>query len=306
VELSQHMVRKEKQNTAIHVTRTSMICEIVLTFVKIIAGVLGRSQAMISDAIHSGSDLVSTAAVMIGIKLSGKEADEKHPYGYERMESVASVLLSLCLAITGAGIGYSGLKTIISGAYQNMEPPEMIALVAAGGSILFKEFLYWFLRHYAIKLNSSILMADAWHHRSDVLASIGTLVGIYGAQHGVLILEPIASVLISCCILKVAITVFKDAINEMIDCRGEQQIEEEIRSLVEQHKEVIAIGLLNSRKFGMKLYVDLDVYVDYHLSLNEANLIAIELHDLIEENIPVVKHVIVRTLPIGIPELEAE
>ena len=151
---------------------------ILLSVIKLIAGIIGHSNAMISDAIHSASDVFSTFVVLIGIKLSTKKADREHPYGHERLECVAALLLAFVLFITGLGIGYDALKNIIQGNYSHLQVPSILALGVAIISILTKEGMYWYTRYYAKKMDSSALMADAWHHRSDAFSSIGALIGI--------------------------------------------------------------------------------------------------------------------------------
>ncbi|WP_219711890.1 cation diffusion facilitator family transporter, partial [Clostridioides difficile] len=172
---------------------------------------IGKSSAMLSDAVHSASDVLSTIVVMVGIKISEKQPDREHPYGHERMECVASIILSVALAITGAGIGYSGIKKIFSEQYNTLSAPSGIALTAAVLSIVIKEWMYWFTRNAAKHTNSDALMADAWHHRSDALSSVGSLIGILGARLGYAILDPIASVVICGCILKAALDIFKES-----------------------------------------------------------------------------------------------
>lgn len=288
---------QKESTTAIKVSKISLIFEATLTIYKMFAGIIGHSGAMISDAVHSASDVFSTIVVMVGVKMAGKEADEKHPYGHERMESVAALILAVCLAITGIGIGYNAILIIYSGEYKSLVVPEKIALIAALVSIIVKEAMFWYARYYGKKLRSSALIADAWHHRSDAMSSIGSLIGIYGAQKGILILEPAASLVISIFIIKVAIGIFCDSLNEMMDCAGEAEVEEKIRELTIQVQGVQGICILKTRKFGTKLYVDLDIYVDCEMTLDDANLISIAVHDAIEEKFPVVKHVIVRVLP---------
>ena len=172
----------------------------VLSGFKFFAGVTGNSGAMISDSIHSFSDVITTVIAWIGVKASKKEADSAHPYGHERMECIASLFLGIILLATGLGVGKVGLENIISGDYETLAIPGTISLVAAIVSIVSKEAMYWYTRYYARLINSSAFLADAWHHRSDAFSSIGSLIGIGGAMLGFPVMDSVASVVI--CLFK--------------------------------------------------------------------------------------------------------
>ena len=152
------------------VSAVSIISNIALTVFKLLAGIIAHSGAMISDAVHSASDVFSTFVVIIGIKLSSKESDKEHPYGHERMECVAAIFLSTILCITGLGIGGAALKNIITRNYSNLAMPGILALIAAFVAIATKEGMYWYTRINAIKIESSELLADAWHHRYEAVS----------------------------------------------------------------------------------------------------------------------------------------
>ncbi len=269
----------------------------LLSVIKLIAGVIGHSNAMISDAIHSASDVFSTFVVLIGIKLSTKMADKEHPYGHERLECVAALLLAFVLFITGLGIGYDALKNIIQGNYSHLQVPSILALVVAIISILTKEGMYWYTRYYAKKMDSSALMADAWHHRSDAFSSIGALIGILGARMGYPIMDSIASLVIFLFIAKAAYDIFKDAIDKMVDHSCDEKTENELRYYIEQNQNVIHIDLLQTRIFGNKIYVDIEIALDGTLTLQEAHGIAEKVHDDIESHFPKVKHIMVHVNP---------
>ena len=165
---------------AMHVSVLSIFINIALSLLKLLAGVIAKSGAMISDAVHSVSDVLSTFVVIVGVKLAGKQPDSDHPYGHERMECVAAVVLAVVLAATGVGIGISGVQKIASSGSGSLEVPGVLALVAAIVSIVVKELMYQYTRRTAKKIRSGALMADAWHHRSDALSSVGSLVGVLG------------------------------------------------------------------------------------------------------------------------------
>ena len=190
-----------KKDLAMHISFVTIIINIILSLFKFIAGVISHSSAMISDAVHSASDVLSTIIVMIGIKASQKTSDKEHPYGHERIECVASFLLSVALFITGLSIGVDAAKTIVLKTYENKESIGFIALIAAVLSIVTKEWMFWYTRSGAKKLSSTALMADAWHHRSDALSSVGALIGIGLSMAGFPIFDPIASIIICVLIL---------------------------------------------------------------------------------------------------------
>ncbi|MFR5397494.1 cation diffusion facilitator family transporter, partial [Anaerostipes caccae] len=251
------------QKTAMHVSSISIIVNLLLSLFKLIAGIIARSDAMISDAVHSASDVLSTIVVIVGAKMSSKESDAEHPYGHERIECVSSIILSGVLLVTGIGIGIVGLKKIIAGSTgDDLTVPGILALMAAVVSIIVKEWMYWFTRSAAKKINSGSLMADAWHHRSDALSSIGSFAGILGARLGYPILDSIASVIICVVIVKVSMDIFRDAINKMVDHSCNDATEDKLRSLIAAIPEIRRIDLLQTRLFGMKIYVDIEIAVD--------------------------------------------
>ena len=284
------------EKTATRVSLVSVAGNTVLSLLKLLAGILAHSGAMISDAVHSASDVLSSFIVIIGVKLSVKAADREHPYGHERFECVAAIVLSVVLAMTGLLIGYSAWETIRAGsAAQPM--PGLLALVAAVVSIAAKEAMYWYTRYYARRLNSAALMANAWHHRSDALSSIGALIGIGGARLGYPIMEPIASLVICVFILKAAYDIFKDATGKMVDRACDAETEKRLRDCVSAEPEVLGIDRLQTREFGNRIYVDLEICLDGQLSLVEAHSIAERVHDRIEQEFPTVKHIMVHVNP---------
>ena len=252
---------------------------------------------MISDAIHSASDVFSTFVVIIGIRLASKKPDKEHPYGHERLECVAAIILSMVLFITGLWIGIEVLQNIIQKNYSNLQVPGVLALIAAGISIISKEGMYWYTRYYAKKIDSSALMADAWHHRSDALSSIGALIGILGARIGFPIMDSIASLVIFIFIAKAAFDIFKDAIDKMVDHSCDKDTENKIYDCIMENKDVLCVDLLKTRIFGNKIYVDLEIQVNGLYPLQKAHNIAEAVHDNIEKNFLNVKHIMVHVNP---------
>lgn len=285
------------QKIANKVSLITILQNALLSGFKLLAGILAHSNAMISDAIHSASDIISTIVVIIGIKLSSRDSDKDHPYGHERMECVAAILLSILLFFTGLGIGFQALKSILQGNYETLEMPGILALIAAVVSIIVKEIMYWYTRYYAKRIDSSALMADAWHHRSDALSSIGALIGIAGARMGFPVMDSIASLVIFVFIAKAAFDIFNDALNKMVDHSCDERTEQEIYDCVAAHEDVLGIDLLQSRIFGNKIYVDLEIAVNASYTLEKAHDIAEQVHEDIEKNFPKVKHVMIHVNP---------
>lgn len=285
----------EKQATK--VSLVSIFGNLILSILKFIAGVVAKSQAMISDAVHSSSDVFSSIIVIIGVKISAKESDKEHPYGHERLECVAAIILATILTITGIGIGYSAVKSLTGKRYLELAIPGVMALVAAIVSIISKEAMFWYTRYYAKKMDSSALMADAWHHRSDALSSVGALIGIGFARMGYPIMEPIASLVICIFICKAALDIFKDALDKMVDKSCDVSFENDISDFVEKQDGVLGIDLLHTRMFGNKIYVDIEIAADGDKSLRETHAIAERVHDSLEKEYPKIKHIMVHVNP---------
>lgn len=289
-------MNENMEKTAMKVSIISIIANVVLAAFKLVAGVFAHSGAMISDAIHSASDVFSTFVVMIGIKIASKEPDEEHPYGHERMECVAAIILATILCITGLGIGKNALSNI-TGNSGEMAVPGVLALIAAIVSIIVKEAMFWYTRHYAKMIDSGALMADAWHHRSDALSSIGAFIGIIFARMGYVMMDSIACLVICVFIVKAAYDIFKDAIDKMVDKSCSLEVEAEIRTIVMSVDGVKGIDSLSTRLFGNKMYVDIEIRADGEKTLNETHEIAEAVHDSIEAQFEKVKHIMVHVNP---------
>ena len=286
------------EKTATRVSAVSIAGNAALSLFKLLAGVLAHSGAMISDAVHSASDVLSSFIVIIGVKLSVRAPDKEHPYGHERFECVAAIVLAVVLGVTGLLIGYQAIGSIDAADGARLVPGKL-ALVAAIVSIAVKEAMYWYTRYYGKRLNSTSLMANAWHHRSDALSSVGALIGIAGARMGHPVMEPIASLVICVFILKAAYDIFRDAMGKMVDHAADAETERSISDCVLQQAEVLGIDRLQTREFGSRIYVDLEIRLDGALSLYEAHEIAERVHDRIEQNFPRVKHIMVHVNPDG-------
>ena len=302
--------RKDSENpetaVAMKVSVSSIIINLALSLLKLAAGILARSGAMISDAVHSASDVLSTFVVIVGVQLAKKKPDSEHPYGHERMECVAAVVLAVVLGATGVGIGVSGIQKIISAGSTELEIPGVLAIVAAAVSIVVKEFMFQYTKRAAKKINSGALMADAWHHRSDALSSVGSLIGVVGARLGLPILDPIASVVICVFIEKAAVDIFRDAIDKMVDKACPNETVERMTEVITQTEGVLGIDELKTRLFGSKIYVEVEIRVRSDKTIVEAHDIAEAVHAAIESGFPNVKHCMVHVNPEKGSEPDAE
>lgn len=279
------------------VSNVSIVINMLLSAVKLVAGFAANSGAIISDAIHSASDVFSTIIVMIGAGAAAKKADHDHPYGHERMECIAAVILSAVLFVTGLGIGFDGVKKIAFARFETLAIPGALALGAAALSIVVKEAMFWYTRYYGKKVDSTALMADAWHHRSDALSSIGSFVGILGARLGFPVCDPIASVVICLFILKAAYDICKEALDKMVDKSCDDETEREMAEIIKLQDGVVSLDLLMTRMFGSKIYVDVEISADGNISLIRAHAIAEQVHHAIERSFPKVKHCMVHVNP---------
>lgn len=291
------MRKQMDKRIAMKVSIISIIVNIGLSIFKLLAGLISHSGAMVSDAVHSASDVFSTVVVIIGFNISSKGSDKEHQYGHERLECIAALFLAAILFITGIGIGIDGIRKIGLGNYGQLAIPGLLALVAAIISIIVKEGMFWYTRHAAKKINSNSLMADAWHHRSDALSSVGSLIGVAGARLGFPILDPLASIVICLFILKAAYEIARDAVSRLVDQACDEKLVNEMRSVIQSQEGVLGIDLLKTRLFGNKIYVDVEIRVDGTLSVSEAHEIAHQVHDNIEEKFQYVKHCMVHVNP---------
>jgi len=295
--MKQPKSQKTNQALAMQTARNSIIVNVGLAAFKLFAGVFANSAAMVSDGVHSVADLISTVVVIVGIRLAGRKADEKHPYGHERFECVAALLLSVLIFAVGLGIGWSGLQQILAGQYENIAVPGILALIAALASIAVKEALYWYVRAAAKKIDSGALMADAWHSRADGLSSIGSFAGILGARLGVPVLDAVAALIICLFILKTAVEIACDAIGKMTDKACGSDVVEAMREVILAQDGVQGVDVLKTRLFGNRIYVDVVIVADGSDTLENTHAIARAVHDAIEAQFEKVKHCMVHVNP---------
>lgn len=260
------------------VTAVGSVVNVALTIFKFIAGFIGLSSAMIADAVHSLSDLVTDAIIFIFVKAASKPIDRDHQYGHGKFETLATLIVGCILIIVGLGIMYAGVMACIAFFQGDKgERPRLIALIAAVLSIILKEGVYRYTVHQSRKIDSPILKANAWHHRSDALSSIATLVGVGGAifmgENG-LILDPLASILISFYICKSGYDIVRPSMDELLEKALPKDTEKEIKQLLKSVEGIEGVHSLKTRKIGTRLAIEAHTLMDGKLSLNEAHKIA--------------------------------
>lgn len=268
-----------------------------LAIIKLFGGIFGDSNALVSDAIHSLADVLSSLIVLIGIFFSQKNIDDSHTYGHERLECVASLLLAGVLFFSGITLGKDAIKAIIS-PNDNICAPNMVALVVALISIIVKEMMFWLTLGFYKKTGLISLKADAWHQRIDALSSIGSLFGIIGTMLGFSICDSIASLFISVFILKISIEIFIEACNRMVDKSCSAELENQIKSCILMHERVGLIIDFKSRLFGAKVIVEAEVGIEKNLSLIEATILVKDIESTVKEKFDIVKNCRIISVPL--------
>lgn len=266
----------------------------LLGSVKLAAGLWGRSSAMVADAAHSYSDCASTVAVIAGLKMASKSADDDHPYGHEKYELIFANILSILLGLTAVKIGYDALMVIAHGSYQ---VPGLAPLLAAVFSVAVKEVMYRLTLRKAKKIGSVAMEADAWHHRSDALSSVGAFVGILGARLGLPVLDPVTGLLVSILVLKVAIDLYRKSVSGLVDSSTDAETVARIQQLLADIDGIEEVSGLKTRVFGASAYADVTIKVDGTMTVEEGHDIATLAHNKIEANLPKIKHIMVHIEP---------
>ncbi|QEK11932.1 cation transporter [Crassaminicella thermophila] len=276
-----------------------IIGNILLTSLKAIVGLLAGSTAMIADALHSGSDIISTIAVLHSIKISHQPPDEKHHYGHGKAESIVAKIVAIILFITAIGIGMSAYKSLKN---PNLKPPESIAIWAALLSILVKEWMYRYTVSIGTKIQSQALIADAWHHRTDAFSSIAALIGITGAVMGFPILDPIAGLIVALMIMKAAFSIYWDAVTELMDTAPSQEIIHNIKKISLSIDGVKSVHKIRARKHGNQIYVDMIICVDRSITVEQGHYFAAQTKLAIFNSIDNIKDVVIHVDPYPLEE----
>lgn len=289
---------KLKNQQAAKVSMMGIAVNAALFALKLAAGIIGNSAAMTADSVNSAADVFSGLGITLSIKFAGKDSDEKHPYGHERIECIAAVILAVISFLTGVFLGIEAVKNIATSQYQNAELPGVIALIAAVISVITKEALYRYTKAVAQKTGSVALMAGAWDHRADSLSSFGGLIGIAASRAGLAFMDSAAAFIISLFIIKTSFLIAKDGFDKMIDSSCEEDVAEKMREVVMSQNGVMGIDLLKTRMFASKIYVDIEISADGTLTLSESHDIAERVHDAIEAEFEDVKHCMVHVNPV--------
>ena len=293
-------INREKE--IYRVTWIGSIVNFVLVVLKFIAGILGNSAAMIADAIHSLSDFITDIVVIVFVRISSKPQDEDHDYGHGKYETLATAIIGIALFIVGAGILFNAVSSIIDAAHGKvLEAPGMLALWAAVISIVSKEVLYQYTVIKGKKLNSKAVVANAWHHRSDAFSSIGTLVGIGGAiflGEKWRILDPIAALVVSLFIIKVAIDLVKPCIDELLEKSLPKEVEDKILSIIMQNGEVSSPHHLRTRRIGNNIAIEIHIRMDGAMTLTDAHDITKKIETSLKEEFGQETHIGIHMEPI--------
>lgn len=288
-------MNNNRYEEATKVTLISIMWNIILTLIKILGGVVGKSNAMIADGLHSASDIISSLGVLIGNKIAKTPHDKEHNYGHEKAETLVSFLLSMLLMYVALKISFNGINSLLH--LENVQVPTFLPLIISVISIGIKEYQYRITIKVAKKINSPSLKADAWHHRSDALSSVAAFIGIGGSLLGFKALDPIATIIVGLFVSKVGFDIFKEATNELMDSSLDEKDEKQIISIAHSTEGVLNIGELRTRKHGSMAYVDLTICVNKDLTVLEGHEIANKLEISILEELQIVKGITVHVEP---------
>ena len=287
-----------ERKLAYHISMKGMGINILLFAVKGMAGLLIQSVSLLSDAVHSLTDVFSTVVVLIGIKITAKPADQGHPYGHEKIECMIAFFLGLMLFGIGGAIGWESVVRL-----QNLRPASAFsalnALAAAAAilSIALKEWMYRFTIRCAYQIHSLSMAADAWHHRSAAISSVGSLAGVAGIALGAPLLDVMACLAISAMIFKAAYDICSDAWKRIIDASADGQLVKAIESSILENEDVLSLDVIKTRQFGAKVYVDIEVTLDHTMSFEHSHQVAHSLHDTVEAAFSDIKHCTVHVNP---------
>ena len=277
------------------ITLIGSVVDLVLGVVKIIAGSIGSSQALIADGIHSLSDLLTDFIVLYAAKHGSREADEDHPYGHGRIETIFTVALGVSLIAVAGGIGYDAVHRLFQPEY--LMHPGWLALIVAFISIVSKEIIYQYTMRVAEKFKSNLLRANAWHSRSDAISSIIVFVGIIGSMAGFNYLDALAAIGVALMIVKIGWDLVWSSVQELVDTALDPERVEEIRTEINSIKDVKALHMLRTRRMGHTALVDVHVQVAPYISVSEGHQISENVRLALLDNIDEVTDVMVHIDP---------
>ncbi len=291
------MDQEKNHKLAMNISRTNIFMNAFLSISKLAVGFLANSHAMINDGINNASDVVGSVIVAVGVSQGAKDSDKHHQYGHERLECVASILVSGIVMALGVGLFFDGIGNIYNGSYNTLPMPGVAAVIAAIASIIIKEIMFLYTRSAAKKTGSSALMASAWDSQSDVLATTGGLIGIVASRLGVPVADSIAAIVIAMFIFKVGLDIFRDGMYKMVDHSCPDDVVKKIHKVIKDQSGVLGVDVLQTRMFGSRAYVDVEISAEGTQSLIQAHAIAERVHHAIEINFPQVKHCMVHVNP---------
>ncbi|MTI65678.1 MAG: cation transporter [Firmicutes bacterium] len=287
----------DRYKTATNITLITIIINIFLSIIKIFFGISQNSTALLADGIHTISDVGSSIGIILSFMISKKPEDDKHQYGHEKAESIATLILAIFLTAVGIKIGFGALKIIIT---NQTVVPKALTIWITLISIIVKEVQFRLCMYGGKKINSKALIADAWHHRSDVFSSIAALIGIIGSRLGFSFLDPLAGLIVSIIVIKVGIRLFIEGCNDLMDCSLEKEKINKLINNIKSSKKIIHVKQLRTRKHGSKVFVDIKVCVDPNMTVSDSQYIVKEVETIVINNIGNVKEVLVYVNPCNI------
>jgi cation diffusion facilitator family transporter len=285
----------DRYSEARHVTLVGSVVDALLGVAKIVAGVIGSSQALIADGIHSLSDLITDVMVLVAMKHGGREADEEHPYGHGRIETLATVALGVALIAVGIGIAWDAVARMLSP--ERLLHPGWLALSVAVVSIVAKEIIYQYTMRAAERLNSNLLRANAWHSRSDAISSVVVVIGVIGSMAGLDYLDAVAAIGVAIMVSKIGVELAWHSSQELIDAAMEPEQVEKIRDVIQSVNGVQALHMLRTRRMGSDGLVDVHILVDPRISVSEGHRISDRVRGEIIRQVNAVRDVTVHIDP---------
>lgn len=277
------------------VSKDTMLLNGVLVVLKLIVGLLSRSSVLVADAFHSMTDILTTAFVFVGITISSKPADEDHPYGHEKAELIVSKLISIILVGTGIGIIINAVNGIQN---EVLSDPSFYGLAVVILSIVANEFMYHYSMRVGKKIGSNSLIADGWHHRSDSFSSIAALVGVVGSMLGYNMIDPIAAIIVALIIMKAGVKIYWESIIELMDTAPSKQVVDQIKEIIESFDKVQEIKSVKSIFHLNHIDVDIDVFVDGKMSVNDGYTLIKDIETKLFEDVDIIREIDIDLIPV--------
>lgn len=295
-------MNNSRQREIYRVTIVGSVVNMLLLIFKFVAGIVGNSAAMVADAVHSLSDFVTDIVVILFVRLSGRPADEDHGYGHGKFETLATLFVSLVLFGVAVMLFVGGVKDIVAVAHgEQLAEPTMVALIAAVISIIAKELLYHYTVKCGEKLNSQVVVANAWHHRSDAFSSIGVLAGVGGAMFlggSWAVLDPIAATIVSLFIVKVAYSLLMPSLEELLERSLPKDVEQRIEQIILSVDGVSSPHHLRTRRIGSAYAIEVHIRMDGNLTLTQAHAVTTAVERLLKQEFGDSTHVGIHTEPV--------